>query len=237
MSKHFHRISAPKNYPILKKTSHYVIKVGAGPHSKDASLPLLLILRDLLRIAHTSKESKKLLNKRKIMVDGKFRRKLNLPVGLMDVISLPESKQSYRFVFGKKGKVLLIKINEKEAGLKFCKIINKKIVKNGKIQLNLHDGRNILVDNPIYKPGDSLLISLPNQEIKKHLSFDKGMLVYITDGKHIGELAKISEVRAMVGSNPDRVLLTADNGNSFETLKKYVFIIGKDKPEIMLYAK
>ena len=235
MSKCFHRISAPKNYPILKKTAHYVIKVGAGPHSKYASLPLLLILRDILKLAHTSKESKKLLNEGKVMVDGKFRGSLNLPIGLMDVISFPKLKQSYRFVFGEKGKVILTNVSEKEAGLKFCKIINKRIIKDGKIQLNLHDGRNILVDNLDYKPGDTLLISLPNQEIKKHLPFDKGMLVYITDGKHIGELARISEVKAMMGSNPDRVLLTASNGNSFETLKKYVFIIGKDKPEIMLY--
>ncbi len=234
MSKHLHRIAAPKKYPILKKVAHYVIKVSPGPHPKRDSLPLLLILRDLLRLTKNAKESKKLLNSRKVLVDKKVRKDPKFPVGLMDVISIPDLNQNFRVVFDNHGKVRLIEIDEKEAGLKLCKIMDKKLIKKGKIQLNLHDGRNILVDDQKYKSGDSILISLPKQEIKLHLPFEKGMLVYIVDGTHIGEMAKITEFRPMPGSNPDRVLLENVNGETFETLKKYIFIIGKEKPEINL---
>lgn len=233
MSKHLHRIASPKIYPILKKASHYVVKLNPGPHPKDKSLPLMLILRDLLKITKTAKESKRVLNLSKVKIDQKVRKEGKFPVGLMDVVTILD--KNYRFIFDNKGKVKLIEISEKEANTKPCKIKYKKIVKGGKIQLNLHDGRTVLVDDNKYKPGDTIVIELPGQKIKEHLPFGKGMLVYISDGKHIGEMAKVVEFKPMPGSNPDKVMLsTTNNETTFETLKKYTFVIGKEKPEINL---
>ena len=230
------RLASPKKYPILKKKSIYVIKLGPGPHSKNNSLPLLLILRDMLKIASTGAEAKKLLNMRTIMIDRTVRTSPNFPVGLMDTLYIPELKQAYRLMFGEDGNIKLIAIDEAESELKPCKIINKKIISKGKIQLNLHDGRNLIVADSKYKPGDTLFLSLPSQKIKKHNPLEKGATVYITDGKHIGEVAKISEFLPMKGSNPDRILLST-KGGSFETLKKYIFVIGQDKSEIKLYGE
>lgn len=229
-----HRLVSPKMYPILKKEAHYVIKVNPGPHPKDSSLPLAIILRDLLKITKSARESKKVLNAKKVMVDQKVRTDYKFPVGLMDVVSIPELNVNFRFLFDNKGKVKLVEINESEAKLKPCKIKNKKAVKGGKIQLNLHDGRNVLTNETSYKTGDTIIISLPEQEIKKHLPLDKEIYVYITDGTHIGEVAKVIEFKPMPGSNPDRVTLQTSDGKTFETLKKYVFVIGKEKPEIKL---
>ncbi len=231
MKKHEHRIASPKRYPILKKEAHYVIKLGPGPHSKKDGLPLLLLLRDLLKISRTRKETEKILNTRKILVDKRVVKDVKLPVGLMDSITI--SDDNYRFLYNTHGDVKLVKIDDKESSLKICKIKDKSTVKGGKLQLNLHDGRNLLVDSNEHKPGDSILISLPNQEINKHLPCKKGMLVYITDGKHIGEIAEIYEFIKSPGSNPDRVILKL-NENKFETLKKYLFVIGESKPELNL---
>lgn len=236
MSRHMQRLAAPKKYPILKKESVYVIKVSPGAHSKDASLPLLLIIRDMLKLVNSGAEAKKLLNMRKIQVDRTVRTSPNFPVGLMDTLFIPETKQAYRLLFGEDGKIKLVEIDEKESQMKPCKILNKRTISKGKIQLNMHDGRNILVDDSKYKPGDTVFISLPSQEIKKHNSLEKGATVYITDGKHIGEIAKITDFLSMKGSNPDRVLLSAKDGD-FETLKKYVFVIGQEKSEIKLYGE
>jgi len=59
MSGHIHRLAAPKRYPILRKIAHYLIKVNPGPHSKKDSVPLLIALRDILKIVQTSREAKK----------------------------------------------------------------------------------------------------------------------------------------------------------------------------------
>jgi small subunit ribosomal protein S4e len=234
MSGHIHRIASPRIYPILRKESHYIVKVMPGPHPKERSLPLLLIVRDVLGITETARETKKVLNDNKVQVDKKFRKEMKFPVGLMDIISIPDINKNYRFLFNEKGDVKLIEIDEKESNIKPCKIVGKTLVKGGKIQLTLHDGRNIIVDDNKYKTGDTLIITLPNQEIKSHFPLDKGVVVYISDGTHRGEVAKVVDFKAMPGSNPDRVLLEKNNGEQFETLKKYVFVIGKDKPEIKI---
>ncbi len=229
MKKHEHRIASPKRYPILKKEFHYVVKLGPGPHSKKKGLPLLLMLRDLLKISKTRKETEKILNSRKVMVDNRVVKDVKFPVGFMDTLTV--AGDNYRLMFDKHGDVNLIKINDKESSLKICKIKDKKMVAGGKIQLNLHDGRNILVESKDYLPGDSIVISLPEQEIKKHLPCKKEMLVYITDGKHIGEIAKILEFIEVPGLNPDKVILKL-NDNEFETLRKYIFVLGDSKPEV-----
>ncbi len=231
MKKHEHRIASPKRYPIMKKEAHYIIKLGSGPHSKKDGIPLLLLMRDLLGISKTRKEAEKVLNSGKISIDKRVIKDVKFPVGLMDSMSVLDDE--YRFLYNTHGDVKLIKIDDKESAIKLCKIKDKSLIKKGKLQLHLHDGRNLLVDSNKYKPGDSIVISLPNQEIKKHLPCKKGMLVYITDGKHIGEIAEIFDFIEFPGSNPDKVILKL-NEDKFETLKKYIFVIGESKPELNL---
>jgi len=232
MSKHMHRIAAPRNYPILRKTAHYVIKLSPGPHPKKASLPLLVVLRDVLKVGYTQKEIKHILNDKKVLVDGKVRKSMKFPVGFMDLLSLPLLKENFRVLFNKDSSLHFMKINEAESKLKLCKVMDKTLLSKGKTQLNLHDGRNIIVDDKKYKSGDSVLITVPEQKITKHLPLEKDMLVYIIDGKHVGETAKLVDFRSMAGSTADRVMLNSHAGEKFETLKKYVFVIGKEKPEI-----
>jgi small subunit ribosomal protein S4e len=233
MSGHLQRLAAPRNYPILRKTAHYVIKTAAGPHTKKMSLPLLLILRDILRIADTQHEIKQILNGRKVLVDGVPRTDMKFPVGLMDVLAFPQVKESYRILLNHDGTLKLSKITDKESKLKLCKILNKTAVRKGKIQLNLHDGRNLIVDDKKYKTSDTILISLPDQKVSKHYPLEKESNVFITDGKHVGEAAKIVDMHRMAGSTEDRVVLENQNGK-FETLKRYVFVIGKEQPEVQI---
>ena len=227
-----HRIAAPKKVPVLRRIAHYLVKSQPGPHPFKESVPLLVALRDILGMTRNKHETKTILEKRKVLVDGKARTKIRFPVGLMDVVSFPDAKKHYRVLFGTDGKIRLKEIVEKNSEIKLCKISNKSKIKGGKIQLNLHDGRNLIVEKDNYNTGDTLIISIPTQEIKKHLPNKKGVKVYITDGKHIGETATVTDVHPMAGSYPDRVVLQPEQGDEFETLNKYVFVIGKDKPEI-----
>ena len=100
----------------------------------------------------------------------------------------------------------------------------------GKIQINLNDGRTILTEKKDFKVGDSVLIELPSQKIKQTIKLEKGSLVYLTGGKHIGEIGVIEEFK-------DNIIVYKRNNQKHETLKKYALVVGKNKPLISLEAK
>jgi len=53
----------------------------------------------------------------------------------------------------KNKKLQLLKIEPEESNKKICKVIGKKVLKNKKVQLNLFDGRNILVKEDKFSVG------------------------------------------------------------------------------------
>ena len=104
--------------------------------------------------------------------------------------------------------------------------MGKTTISGGKTQLHLHDGRNIIFDsNPEYKSGDSIVISLPEQEIISHHKFEEGALSYLTGGSHIGETAVVKAHEIKRSSKDNEVTFEED----FGTISDYVFIIGAKK--------
>ena len=63
MSRHQKRVAAPKNWRVSRKSNKWVVNPRPGPHSKDSSIPLLLVVRDLLKLADNTREVKIILNK------------------------------------------------------------------------------------------------------------------------------------------------------------------------------
>lgn len=226
------RLSAPKHYPISKKDMKYV-EARKGSHRSKYKIPLLVILRDVLGIVRNKKEAKKALNEGKILLDGKRVKDTALTVGFMDVISIPSSDKYYRLLVDHKGPKLT-EIPEEEANIKICRVEDKKILKGGKIQLNLHDSKNLLVSDD-HSTRDSLVLKLPEKNIDKVIEFKEGNLALISSGKHAGELAKIKEIHNKEGSKPRKV--TLENESEFETVMPYVFVVGENKPEVTLNAE
>ncbi|MCD6448566.1 MAG: 30S ribosomal protein S4e [Thermoplasmata archaeon] len=229
MAAHLKRLKAPRTWRIERKVAKWTVKPSPGPHPVDRSIPLLLIVRDFLGLADTGKEARKIIAAREILVDGKARRDYKFPCGLMDVISIPKINEHYRVLFDRRGVLQLVKIDEERAKWKLCRIENKTMVRGGKIQLNLHDGRNIIVEENSYKTGDVVRISVPEQEILEVIPMEKGTLAMITGGKHTGQIAEIEEVIVTKSPMPNIVKL-----KGFSTIKPYVFPIGKDKPLVQL---
>jgi len=190
------------------------------------------VLRDYLKIAKTTRECKKILHKKLLLVDNKIISNSRFPIGLFDVVSLPEQKIFYRVSLDYHGNLILVDIDKKESEVKPLKIINKKRLKNKVIQLNCTSGYNILVNKDVYKTGDTIIYDLLNNKIIKHLKHEKDMTVFITSGKHSGTIAVIKEFKRVLSSMPDRVILSDVKGKLFETLQDYIFIIGDKKPEI-----
>lgn len=227
-SRHLKRYAAPRSWKIPRKTKTWAVRPHPGPHPMEKSTPLIMVLRDLLHLGETASEVRKILARREIIVDGKVRTDPRFPLGIMDTVSIPKLKDHYRVMLNPRGQISLKRIDESESGWKLAKIMNKTIVKGGRMQLNLHDGRNILVDKDEYRTGDVLKISLPDQKIEEKLPMKEESLAVLTGGAHIGTVCRIKKIN--VTRNPDSNIVEFHEG--FNTVMEHVFVVGTKTSEI-----
>lgn len=224
------RLAMPKIIKIPRKINKWAPTTRPGPHPKEASIPLIIAIRDILRLADTAKEAKRIIVNREIYVDGRCITDYRFPIGFMDVVSIPKINKHFRVLYDVKGNLRLVEIPAENSNWKLVRIENKTRVKEGKIQLNLHDGRNILLEKNMYKTGDVLKIEVPSQKIMAHYPLEKGSIAMIIGGKHRGMLAKIKDY--VVTRSPKPNIVRFEEG--FETTKDNVFVVGVVKPEITL---
>ena len=216
------RLAAPKWWPIERKTRKFVA-VPRGPHKKESSLPLIVFIRDVLKLAENSNEAESVIKKGEILVDGEKRKDPHYGIGLLDVIDIPSVKKSFRAIPKIGGGLTFIEISD--SNKKICKITNKKILKGNKLQFNLLGGRNF-ISNTKYSTHDSLLIELPNQNVLEHLEFKKGNLALVFNGKNAGTIGKIKNI--------EEKKIWIGEETSIEVPRDYVIIVGKDKSLIQL---
>jgi len=231
VKRHLSRLNAPKTWPIKRKGIKWVLKPRSA-HPLEACMPLGLILK-MLGYAKTAKEAKRILAEGKLSVDKKIRKDPKFGVGLMDIIELPQIKAQFRLLLNRRGKLTPVPISAEESMIKPCKIIGKKMLKGGKLQLNLHDGRNMIVEKDAYKVNDTLVIGTEHNEIKEHIKFEKGAIIYLTSGKQVGMVGVLESIKHFKGIVQDNITFVSNN-TLFETKKDYAFVIGKDRPVIAI---
>jgi len=234
------RNPSPKFWPIHRKEFTWVVKPSSGPHSLENSLSLTLVLRDILGVAKTKKEAGMILTQGKLAVDGITRKRADFPVGVMDVIAVPEVGEYFRVMPSPKG-LVLSKINKKESTFKLARVENKKTAKEG-VQIALHDGSNILVrvsdpKNPAevsYNTFDVLKIALPEREVTSKITTKIGNLAIITGGKNIGKKGKIIEIEKTEAKKRRNALVVIEDekGTKYQTILNFVFSIGETHPLI-----
>jgi len=177
-----------------------------------------------------------------VIVDGRIRRDHKFPTGLMDVVELPDAKVSYRIlpIVGRGLRALQIPKDEAEA--KLCRIENKTSLTKGQVQLNLHDGRSIVVPvqdprNPredIYKTRDTLRIAIPDQRILNHVKFAEGAYAIVTSGRNLGRHGKIIKIEQSTAARTATAVVEDPSGDRFETIADYLFVVGDEKPMIKI---
>ena len=226
MATHQKRVAAPISWPITRKTYHWVVGANPGAHSTETGIPLLVVVRDILKIANNAREAKRIINEKNICIDGVIRTDYKYMVGLFDIISLPATNEYYRVLFDSKNRFKLFK-EDANAG-KLCRINNKTIVRKGAVQLNLHDGTNVLASND-YKTFDTVILDT-DRKIIKHIGYKTGNLAMIVGGEHSGEIGKIKQIRKVRGSGTNMVAIS--NETEFETIEDYVYVIGETTPHI-----
>jgi small subunit ribosomal protein S4e len=235
------RKPAPRFWPIHRKEFTWVVRPSPGPHSLQNCLPLAVVLRDILGLAQTRKEAKTIVSQGKVYLDGKVRRKDNFPIGLMDVVSMPDADRNFRIIPSEKG-LILHPISKEEASFKLCRIEDRTIIKNGHVQLNLHDGSNLLVkvaesENPkedVYKTLDTIKLSLPEKQILEYVKMKEKGFAIITGGKNIGRYGKIVEIEKAEGKKCRNAFVTIEDakGNRYQTILNFIFTIGETQPII-----
>lgn len=237
------RKPAPRIWPIHRKEFVWVIRPAPGSHSMESCLPITLVLRDILGVAKTRREAKIIAAQGKVYVDGRVRRNDKFTMGIMDVLTLPDMNKHFRILPSHKG-LIFHQISKEEANFKLCRIENKTMVKNGHIQLNLHDGSNALVKvvdpkNPqedVYCTFDSLKVGLPDRQILEHIKIKENSFVLITGGKNVGKYGRITKIEIVKGKKQKDAIVTIDDekGNRYQTIMDFVFAIGETKPLISL---
>ncbi len=237
MSKHQKRIAAPRSWQINRKSAYWTVKPSPGPHPRDRSIPLLLVVRDMLKLADTGKEAKRILNEGNILVDGRVRKDHKFPVGIFDIISIPEIDAHYMVLMDRRGKLILHPIDAEEAERKLCRVENKRMLRGGVIQLNLHDGRNLLLkpeDKARIKTHDSILLELSTNAISRHFACKTGSKGIVIGGAHSAQLGEIEELKVLRSPEPNVVRLKplGGDGHSFETIVDYLFVVGEDRIEV-----
>jgi small subunit ribosomal protein S4e len=228
--KHMKRMTAPRSWAVARKTSYWVSKPSPGPHGKLESVPLLSVVRDMLKLCDNSREARFIIGSRMLSVDGKVVTDYKFPVGLMDVVTIKKTEQGYRMLLDYKGRFQLLPIEANEMGWKLARVDDKTVIRGGKVQLALHDGRSIVLPKDQYKTGDVLKIDLPSQKIQKSFKLDKGSVALLIGGSHPGTLQTIESYQVRRGSAPNIVSFK----EGFTTVKENVFVVGDKTPEIKL---
>ncbi|MEM0218442.1 MAG: 30S ribosomal protein S4e [Desulfurococcaceae archaeon] len=242
-SRHLKALAAPAFWPILRKKFKWSVKPLPGPHPIERCLPLLIIVRDILKYAKTSTEARKLIAEGHFKVDGKVRRNYKFPVGVMDVIEIPKTGEYYRVVPVPTKVLGLLRIPPEEASIKPCRIENKTTVKGGHIQLNLHDGRNVLIRvsdprNPVedqYEALGTVVLSLNDNRVVDYIPAKEGVIAIVSGGKNVGRVGRIVEIIPGALKRRKYIVTLEDKyGNRFQTSFEYIFPIGVEKPVITL---
>jgi small subunit ribosomal protein S4e len=228
MSNHQKRLSVPDSWPVERKTETFTVKADAGPHG-EAGVPLLIVLRDVLGYVDSRKEARFALNQGSVAINGDRVADEERPVGMFDILAFEEREEFYRVFPGEGGRLALTQIDEASAGSKLGKIVGKQHVPGGTVQLTLHDGETLRVDDDDpYDTGDSLIVDNETGEVVAHFVYEEGALVTAVNGAHSGEIGTVDEIQVTPGSASNNVLAEQDAGEGFETVEEYVVVIDEN---------
>lgn len=220
---HIKRVAAPKTWNILRKNNKFVTRQNPGAHTLKYSISLNNLLKDLLNLTKTTKETKYVLTKQEVMVNNKRRKDNKAQAGFLDTITIPSINKTYRITIDSKGMLKPKEIKKENADL-ILKVTGKSKIKSGKIQVNTMNGFNLLLteaDAKKYKIGDTIIADFSGK-INAHLPLEKGAHALIITGKHASKYGEII-------SATDGIIKIKTNEETFETNKNYALIINKDR--------
>ncbi|MEM0139343.1 MAG: 30S ribosomal protein S4e [Ferroplasma sp.] len=216
---------ASRKLKIPRKTNFWSVTPVPGTHKKQDALPLLILLRDYLKLGDKEREITRIMVNGDVKVDGRTVKNRRFPVGFMDIVSIKGIDHDFRILYDNKGKLIATTALEENKDLKLFKVIGKSILAPSKIQLGLHDGKTIVTERKDINTSDVLLLKVPDLEIVDVLKLAEGDKAFITGGSHVGEIATIKSIEVKKSSIKNMVHLN----EGFSTIKDYIFVVGTSK--------
>ena len=221
------RMTSPDAWQIARKESKYVVSPAHGQHDASA-LPIGIWIRDHMNFAQNTKEVKKILHDRNVVLNGNVVTDEHIDVDVFDIISFPKIDKHYMILVDEKGRHTEYEISSEVAKVQLVKVANKTTLVGGKTQINLTYGANFIGDNT-YKGRDSLVIGIVGDDrfvVQQHFPFAVGNMAVIIGGQHTMKTGKIIEIQIQQSSLSNRVILEGADGEKFETIDDYVYMIG-----------
>lgn len=213
---HLKRERVPKTWPITRKGTKYLVR----PNSNlEFGIPILIVLRDMLKLAKNRKEVKKILHQKQVLLNGKIPRDEKNSLTLFDVLSITPMKKSYKLSINEKGKFFMQEIPESEKTKKVSKIIGKKTLKGKKIQLNLMDGRNIISDLKC-NVGDSIVLDFDSKKALKCIELKENSKAFAFGGKHSGAEGIIKNIE-----DKHKILELESEDGKLNVLIKHLLVV------------
>jgi small subunit ribosomal protein S4e len=172
--------------PIRRKGTKYIARALIAPQS---SVPVVLALRDMLKLAHSAKEVKEMIKDKLLKINSRIVTDYRESVQLFNLLSVAN-------------KTLTLSLNEtgkfefaeaKDAKKRICKIIGKKIVSGNRIQINMHDGTNAIGKKDM-KVNDSVYLDSENKVVK-HVPIAEAKEAFVFTGKYSGKHCVINSVK------------------------------------------
>ncbi|MBI5804215.1 hypothetical protein HY450_03150 [Candidatus Pacearchaeota archaeon] len=180
---HQTRAQTSKKLPIARKGTKYVAR---SLSSLKNSVPVIIAVRDMLKLARTKKEVKEMIKQKLLKINEREVRDYREGIMLFNVF---QADKSYILSLTNHGK---FKLEETKAKDRIAKLVGKKILKGRKTQLNFHDGSNLISEEKI-NVGDTVYFDLSGK-IKNKISLKEGADCFVMSGKYIGSTGKIQNV-------------------------------------------
>jgi small subunit ribosomal protein S4e len=217
---HLKARAAPRTWNIPRKEETFIVRPNPGSQKIEFTQPLGLVLR-VLSVGNTKKEINHILRSTPILVNGVRRWDYRYGVGFMDTVAIPESKQYYVLSMDDHGRLTPETTSEKLVHAKHAQVRGVSIITSGKLQLQLTDGRTVLVtakNAKDYPTGATAVIDLTKKTVASVHPVASKAHVILTSGKHRG---KRGTVEAIDG---DFVTVATKEG-SLATKKSYAFVL------------
>ncbi|PWN20286.1 putative ribosomal protein S4.e, cytosolic [Microstroma glucosiphilum] len=189
--KHMKRLAAPSSWMLDKLGGTYAPRPSNGPHKTRESLPLVILLRNRLKYALTGREVIAITAQRLIKVDNKVRTEPTYPTGLMDVVSIEKSGESFRILYDVKGRFVVHRITGEEASYKLLKVRKAQLGAKGVPLIVTHDGRTIRYPDPLIRVGDTVRFNIETGKLEEHIHLDTGITCMVTGGRNQGRVGTL----------------------------------------------
>lgn len=169
--------------PIARKGTQYV----ARPRSHHRTgVSVLVAVRDMLKLAHTTREVQAMIKSKSLMINGRAVRDFHEAIHLYTLL---DADKRYKVGLTTSGRLTL---EATTAKTRVAKIVGKKMLRGKVVQVNFHDGTNVLTKENVVV-GGSAEIDLHNKVVR-WIPLEKGAHVFVRSGSSKGHAGTVKSL-------------------------------------------